>query len=163
MSDIRVAREFLEIGGIGSGLFLFSAGCGGTGLSDSRGFPLRRTHLATARAGLPDRSYTILLNAAILGHQWHSLYDSLGHENAVERIFVQFGKTPERHHVRRPDRKRGNSCLDYVLLPPWERILEQSVLLTAFQDQFPKAGYTDSDLRLGQYMAGWCAEQSWVR
>ena len=107
-------------------------------MSDSRGFPLRRTHLATACAGLPDRSYTILL--AILGHQWRSLYDRLGHENAVERIFVQFRKVADRYDVGCPDRKRGDSRLDYVFLPPREWILEQGVLLAALQKQLPETG-----------------------
>lgn len=88
---------------------------------------------ARSRAGSPDRNYAILLKPAILGDQWHPLHNGLRHQNTVERIVVQFGKMPERHHVRCPNRKCGNARLAYVFRPPWERILEQSVFLPLFK------------------------------
>ena len=72
---------------------------------------------------------------------------------------------------RRPSAITCDVLIASVGIPAWTTYFShhgsgswsKASFLPLFQDQFPKAGYTDSDLRLGQYMAGWCAEQSWVR
>ena len=66
----------------------------------------------------PDCGDAILVEPVILSDEWHSLHNGLRHQNTIERIFVQFGKAAERHYVGCPDRKRGDSRLDYVFLPP---------------------------------------------
>jgi hypothetical protein len=105
-------------------------------------------------SSVPDNGCPVLAENTVFTRQYQPFGDSLCHQNAIERIFVDLGKRRQGNDVSGVNAESGNPLLNHILLPPRERIADERCRPACLQDQLPKVGHASSKRRACQRVAG---------